>query len=439
MADEVKKEEEDNNTFGLFDNKYVRGGVAAVVAAIAAKNDPYLLEGFKEKIDEIELADRERRNAFIKTATEAATKEIARNKLKRLERREAAEPKIKRAVALGMNAYLAGQAYQTGELDTILKQKADKPDLVMDELYKVGKEYRGKIAGFSTNDVLEAIAGPTLKLQGLMDDIKAPKRQSFLRNFITGTDDDPTAKTEVEKNIALQQQDTTTTKPIDFTQASLSKRGRQFLSSVGKETTATTSMAKTDIARWVSQTMGLTAAPGKSPISISAGEFVFQSDNVENNKIAERITGKMLSEIEFLYGNVNSPAYNDRRMAMEIVKAKYEKYTPKGVTINIDAVNFNEKNKIMPDDWTPSTPTPDQIKKKKIEKKKSASNVYNDLLKKIDSIKNNSSLRDKTRERNKRLAQAKKIAINRIIAMMNENPPRATQADLDKVKAIKVN
>ena len=35
--------------------------------------------------------------------------------------------------------------------------------------------------------------------------------------------------------------------------------------------------------------------------------------------------------------------------------------------------------------------------------------------------------------------QAKKIAENRIIAMMNENPPRATQADLDKVRAIKVN
>ena len=434
MAEEVKKEEEDNNTFGLFDNKYVRGGVAAVVAAIAAKNDPYLLEGFKEKIDEIELADRERRNAFIKTATEAATKEIARNKLKRLERREAAEPKIKRAVALGMNAYLAGQAYQTGELDTILKQKQDKPDLVMDELYKVGKEYRGKIAGFSTNDVLEAIAGPTLKLQGLMDDIKAPKRQSFLRNFITGTDDDPTAKTEVEKNIALQQQDTTTTKPIDFTQASLSPRGTQFFKSVGKETTATTSMAKTEIATWVSGTLGLTAK-GKSPVAISAGEFVFQSDNVENNKIAQRITAKMLEEIEFLYGNVNSPAYNDRRMAMEIVKAKYEKYTPKGTTINIDAVNFNEKNKIMPDDWTPSTPTPDQIKKKKIEEKQSANDVLDKLNGAITRIKNNVT---DTEERNKKLKQAKKIAINNILKLMQQNPPRATQADLDKVKAVKI-
>ena len=435
MADEVKTEEEDTSFFGKFDNKYVRGGIAAALAAVAAKNDPYLLEGFQEKIDEIEAADRERRNAFIKTATEAATKEIARNKLRRLERIEAAEPKIKKAVALGMNAYLAGQAYQTGELDTILKQKQDKPDLVMDDLYEVGKAYRGKIAGFSTNDVLEAIAGPTIKLQGLMDDIKAPKRQSFLRNFITGTDDDPTAKTEVEKNIALQQQDTTTTKPIDFSQVSLSDRGRQFLRSVGKETTASTSTAKTEIARWVSGTMGLTAT-GKSPVAISAGEFVFQSDSVENNKIAERIAAKMLSEIESLYGNVNSRAYNDRRMAMEIVKAKYEKYTEKGPTINIDAVNFNEKNKIMPDDWTPSTPTTEQVKKKKEEEKRSAQNVIDELVGQITRIKNNDSY--DTEERNNKLKQAKKIAENLMLKLMQQNPPRATQADLDKVRAIKI-
>ena len=119
MAEEVKTEEEENNTFGAFDNKYVRGGIAAVVAAYAAKEDPYLLQGFQEKIDELEKADRARRDKFIETATASATKEITRNKLKRLERRQAAEPEIKRAVALGMNPYFAGQAYQTGNLKTL--------------------------------------------------------------------------------------------------------------------------------------------------------------------------------------------------------------------------------------------------------------------------------------------------------------------------------
>ncbi len=436
MADEVKTEEEDTSFFGKFDNKYVRGGIAAVVAAYAAKNDPYLLQGFSEKIDELELADRKRRDDFIKTATESATKEITRNKLKRLERRQAAEPKIKRAVALGMNAYLAGQAYQTGELDTLLKEKASKPDLVLNDVYKVAKEYRGKIAGFDTNDVLEAISGPTIKLEGLLDGVKAPKRTSFLRNFIRGTDEDTDATAEINKNIEAQNLDSSSTgKDVDFSQVSLSDKGTRFLKSVGKETTATASTAKTDIARWVSNTMGLTAS-GKSPVAISQGEFVFQSDNVENNKIADRIAAKMLAEIEYLYGNVNSRAYNDRRMAMDIVKSKYEKYTEKGVTININALNFNEKAKIVPDKWTPSTPTIDQIKKKEIKKKQSASNVYNKLLDKIKKIKEQD---DRTRERNKKLKQAKKIAENRIIAMMNETPPRATQADLDKVRAIKVN
>ena len=143
----------------------------------------------------------------------------------------------------------------------------------------------------------------------------------------------------------------------------------------------------------------------------------------------------MLAEIEYLYGNVNSRAYNDRRMAMDIVKSKYEKYTEKGVTININALNFNEKDKIVPDKWTPSTPTVSQIKKKEIKKKQSASNVYDNLLEKIKNIKEQE---DRTRERNKKLRQAKKIAENRIIAMMNETPPRATQADLDRIRAIKV-
>ncbi len=431
MADEVKKEEEETSTFGAFDNKYVRGGIAAVIAAYAAKQDPYVLEGFSEKIDELEKADRARRDKFIETATASATKEIARNKLKRLERREAAEPEIKRAVALDMNPYLAGQAYQTGDLKTILKQKAKNPTLDLNGLYKVSKEYRGKIAGFSTEDVLEALAGPTVKLNNLMDGVKAPKNQSFLRNFIRGGEEDTSAIDEINKNIDLQQPSKdSTTKAVDFSQVGLSDRGTQFLQSVGKERGPTYGQSKTELASYVASTMGLKGLGGKSPVSIGPGEFMFQSDSVANNKIADDIVAKLLEEVESMVNNVKHRAYNDRRLALDIVRQKYQKSTPDGMKININAVNFNEKKKIMPDDWTPTTPTKKEIDE--VEKNTQASNIIKDFLKRKQDIIDDRGLT--TTERNEANAMNKLRHRKLIEKLMKLTPPKATQADLDQIK-----
>jgi len=430
MADEVKTEEEETSTFGAFDNKYVRGGIAAVIAAYAAKEDPYLLQGFQEKMDELEKADRARRDKFIETATASATKEITRNKLKRLERRQAAEPEIKRAVALGMNPYFAGQAYQTGNLKTLLKEKAANPTLPLNELYQVGNEFKDTIPGFSTDDILEALAGPTVKLKGLLDDIKAPKRRSFLTNFIRGSDEDTTAKAEIDKNIQAQQptQDDAT-KPVDFSGVSLSDRGRQFLESAGTKSTATSGKATTEIASWVSTTLGLKGIGGKSPVSIGPGEFMFQSDKIANNKIAEDIVGKMLLEIEDMVNDVNSVAYKDRRRAMEIVKKKYEKSTDKGTTINIEAVNAGESRQIIPEGWTPTTPTKEEIDK--VKKNTNIDNIVTEYEAVKESLKNDRSLT--TRERNEAYALQKERYRNKIKKLMNLNPPKATQDDLAKI------
>ena len=303
-------------------------------------------------------------------------------------------------------------------------------------MYKVEKAYRGKIPGFSTEDVLEALAGPTVKLNNLMDGVKAPKSQSFLRNFIRGGEEDTSAIDEINKNIDLQQpsQDSTT-KAVDFSQVGLSKRGTEFLESVGQDTTASQSRAASDIASWVSGTLGLKSSRGAAVTTSNDGSFIFTSDNVANNKIAESITSKMLGEIERMVNNVNHPAYNDRRKAMEIVKDRYATYTKDGKQININAVNFNEKDKIMPDNWTPSTPTEDQINKKEIKEKQSAQDLIDILVGQITRIKKNET---DTTTRNNKLKQAKKIAENRIIKLMNQNPPRATQADLDKVRSINI-
>jgi len=430
MADEVKTEEEETSTFGAFDNKYVRGGFAAVLAAYAAKEDPYLLQGFQEKMDELEKADRARRDKFIETATASATKEITRNKLKRLERRQAAEPEIKRAVALGMNPYFAGQAYQTGNLKTLLKQKALKPDLALNELYQVSNEYKDVIPGFSTDDILEALAGPTVKLTGLLDDIKAPKRRSFLTNFIRGSDEDTTAKAEIDKNIQAQQptQDDTT-KPVDFSAISLSDRGKQFLESAGKAKSMTYGQSKTELASYVSSTMGLKGIGGKSPVSIGPGEFMFQSDSVANNKIADDIVAKLLAEVDTMVGDVNSVAYNDRRRALDIVRKKYQRSTDKGFTIDIEAINKDEDRKIIPEGWTPTTPTKKEIEE--VKKKTDVDNIVTEYETVKQSLKDDRSLT--TRERNDAYALQKERFRNKIKKLMKLNPPKATQDDLARI------
>ena len=181
--------------------------------------------------------------------------------------------------------------------------------------------------------------------------------------------------------------------------------------------------------------MDLTSKRGTTVTTSNDGSFIFTSDNVANNKIAGDISDKMLREIEVIFNNVNHPAYNDRRRAMDIVKEKYTKYTDKGTTINIPRLNFNEKNKIVPDKWTPSAPTPDQIKKKEIKENQSSNDVIDKLVGAITRIKKNEK---DTTTRNQKLEQAKKIAINNILRLMNANPPRATQADLDAVKSIDI-
>ena len=430
MADEVKTEEEETSTFGAFDNKYVRGGIAAVIAAYAAKEDPYLLQGFQEKMDELEKADRARRDKFIETATASATKEITRNRLKRLERRQAAEPEIKRAVALGMNPYFAGRAYETGNLKTLLKEKAANPNLPLNELYQVGAEYKDAIPGFSTDDILEALAGPTVKLKGLLDDIKAPKRRSFLTNFIRGSDEDTSAKAEIDKNIQAQQptQDSTT-KPVDFSGVSLSDRGRQFLESAGKAKSMTYGQSKTELASYVASTMGLKGIGGKSPISIGPGEFMFQSDSVANNKIADDITAKLLTEVDRLVNDVNSVAYNDRRRAVDIVRAKYQKSTDKGFTIDIEAINKDEDREIIPQGWTPTTPTKEEIDT--VKKNTNIDNIVAEYEAVKESLKNDRSLT--TRERNDAYALQKERFRNKIKKLMKLDPPKATQDDLAKI------
>ena len=98
--------------------------------------------------------------------------------------------------------------------------------------------------------------------------------------------------------------------------------------------------------------------------------------------------------------------------------------------ININAVNFNEKKKIMPDDWTPTTPTKKEIDE--VEKNTQASNIIKDFLKRKQDIIDDRGLT--TTERNEANAMNKLRHRKLIEKLMKLTPPKATQADLDQIK-----
>lgn len=346
MADEVKTEEEDNNTFGFFDNKYVRGGVAAVVAAYAAKNDPYLLQGFAEKIDELEVADRARREKFIESATESATKEIARNKLKRLERRETIAPKIKQAVQNGMNPVIAGKAYKAGHLPTLMKLKMANANLDLNSLYKVSTDNMDKISGFSETDVIEALAGPTLKLQNTFDSLKAPRTINPLRNFLRGSDDDDgSAQREIQERIDAQTTSDEDIKTIDYGKVEgLSDVGTRAFASMQKVRNITSNQIKSGFTRNLSNALGV-----KSNIT-SAGLYVFDSDDDINEGYAMKIADQMTLEVEDL---ITKDFLSPANARSQVYNKYFKNVKDKGIQINMDVVG-PKGLKILPAGWTPA-------------------------------------------------------------------------------------
>tara|TARA_R110000782_G_scaffold111312_2_gene201049 strand:- start:768 stop:2093 length:1326 start_codon:yes stop_codon:yes gene_type:complete len=429
IDNQMKKEAitgESDSKFGAFNNKYVKGAFLSVLAAYAAKNEPYFLKGFQERVDELDKADRETRNKFIDSATSAASTEIARNKLRRLERRETIAPEIKRAVANGISPVIAGKAYKTGNLATFMKLKSLKPELDINALYTVSEEFKNNTGSFQPNDVIEAITGPTLKLQNAFNNLKTPRSISPIRNFLSdGTD--TSATDEIQKNIDAQTTSSNDYKAIDFSGVNLSDKGKRLLESASGKQPITYNSAKSDLAKWTGSIMKL----GKNAVDLSAGDFVFKSDDANNNQYATKVTDKLIREAEVLIKDTDSLAFNNRAIALDIVKKKYSKRNDDGTfNINITKINAGEEEKLVPEGWTPAKSTEVEIDKSK--KSLIASNEigkYKDIIK---SIKNNRTMT--TTKRNSALNVQKTIYRNKIIAMMKRTPPTATQDDLDQIK-----
>ncbi len=70
---------------------------------------------------------------------------------------------------------MAGKAYKAGHLPTLMKLKLKDASFDLNTVYNVAEQYKDNIVGFSQTDVIEALAGPTLKLQNTFNSLKEPR------------------------------------------------------------------------------------------------------------------------------------------------------------------------------------------------------------------------------------------------------------------------
>jgi len=346
IEDEMKKDaitmESSSSNYGFFDNKFVRAGLATALAVYASKKEPYMLKSFAEKMEEFEKYDRETRAKFVEAATASATTEIAKNKLRRLQRREKIAPEIKKAVENGMNPIIAGKAYKAGHLPTLMKLKLKDASLNLNTFYNVADQYKDTIGGFSETDVIEALAGPTLKLDNAFNNLKAPRTISPIRNFLGGGDDG-SAQKEIQQRIDSQTTSSDDYKPIDYSGIEVSDLGTRALASMQKVRNITANQIKSNFTRNLANVLGI-----KSAIT-SSGDYVFASDDKINEGYGLDIANRMSIEVEDLITkDFMSPAD-----AQSQVFNKYFKTTGKGLAINKDVVGPNGL-KILPAGWTPA-------------------------------------------------------------------------------------
>ena len=363
MAEEEKKEDTNDSFFGSFNNKYIRGGAAALIAAYAAKKDPYLLQGFAEGIEEKQKADREARNALIKASTETHLRLQAENRKRRAQRRNEVEPKIKQAKELGINPYVAGKAYKAGTLDTLINLKVANPDYDVNSVYKISEQYKDKISGLTHSQIIESLVGPTQKLDEMFSNIKAPKRTNFLRNFIEGTDEDTSIVSDVKRIVSAQDmsKDDSGYVDVDYSGVTPTEKGQQTIAAFMRKDPTTKVQLTQAVKNFTSNFMDVGLK-----YDSKMGDYVFASDDIENVKYANLISKHFVDEAEQLRRDPNSVAFNDRETALSIIKNKYLIPSEEGPRkINFAKINEQYENPLIPEGWTPSTPTKSQIEKGK--------------------------------------------------------------------------
>lgn len=352
----------DSSMFGKFDNKYVKGAIAAIIAAYAAKKDPYMLKGFSEKVDELAKADRANRSKYIEASATGIGKILAQNAAKRKERITDFSDKINQLTVYTKDKYKAASMVKSGLYSKMLSLAVGGSDI--NSLYKVTTEFDGDKGNLSTAQLAELLAGPTQRLDEKFTQFNAPKKFNPIGAFIGGTDKEDVTSEVMSQTKALAPEayaDSDSDVENVITQADLAggltEKGTRFLrTKISGSMTETA--AKKQVMDVIAKSLGGEVKVNKG----ASGELIYSYDSEIQSRVANAnsLHGNVLLEVENLMQKTGTGEGYTRREAVQNVIDKYKlgsrdtTYEPirKALgknknTLNPKNVNINKKKNLV--------------------------------------------------------------------------------------------
>ena len=314
----------DSSMFGKFDNKYVKGAIAAIIAAYAAKKDPYMLKGFSEKVDELAKADRNNRSKYIEASATGIGKILAQNAAKRKERITDFSDKINNLTVYTKDKYKAASMVKSGLYSKMLSLAVGGSDI--NSLYKVTTEFDKDKGNLTTAELAQLLAGPSQRLDEKFTQFNAPRKFNPVGAFIGGSDkEDVTSEVMSQtKAIAPEAYSDSDIESV-ITQSDLAggltDKGTRFL-----RTNISGSMTETAAKK---QVMDAIAKSLGGIVKISRGdsnELIYNYDSEIQGRVANAssLHGNVLLEVEKLMQKTGAGEGYTRREAVQNVINKYK-------------------------------------------------------------------------------------------------------------------
>lgn len=316
----------ESSTFGKFDNKYVKGAIAAIIAAYAAKKDPYMLKGFSEKVDELAKADRANRSKYIEASATGIGKVLAENAARRKERITDFSDKINQLTVYTKDKYKAASMVKSGLYSKMLSLAVGGSDI--NSLYKVTTEFDGDKGNLTTAQLAGLLAGPTQRLDEKFTQFNAPRKFNPVGAFIGGSDKEDVTSEVMSQTKALvpdaySSSDSDVENVITQTDLAggLTDKGTRFLrTNISGSMTETA--AKKQVMDAVAKSLG-----GEVKISKGAsGELIYSYDSEIQSRVANAssLHGNVLLEVEKLMQKTGAGEGYTRREAIQDVINKYK-------------------------------------------------------------------------------------------------------------------
>ena len=374
----------ESSTFGKFDNKYVKGAIAAIIAAYAAKKDPYMLKGFSEKVDELAKADRANRSKYIEASATGIGKVLAENAARRKERITDFSDKINQLTVYTKDKYKAASMVKSGLYSKMLSLAVGGSDI--NSLYKVTTEFDGDKGNLTTAELAGLLAGPTQRLDEKFTQFNAPRKFNPVGAFIGGSDkEDVTSEVMSQTKALVPDAYSSSDSDIEsvITQSDLAggltEKGTRFLRT-NISGSMTESAAKQQVMEAVATSLG-----GSMKMSMVNGVLKYSYDSEIESRVANAsaLHGDILLDVEKLMQKTGKDGQGyTRREAVEFILGKY----------NIGAKDTKDK---IGTTYAPIRKILDKkTSNKKIlnPKKTTSSNSLTDLLSKYQkAVKDNTS------------------------------------------------